>query len=94
MAYPSIESWIRQQTGLEANLIGVNRLVRVVRQRMDFYQLDSVDLYLNRLKFSSQELDVLLEQIVIPETWFFRSRARRSLGNARHRRTLDRRADG
>ncbi|AFY66654.1 protein-glutamate O-methyltransferase CheR [Geitlerinema sp. PCC 7407] len=74
MAYPSIESWIRQQTGLEANLIGVNRLVRAVRQRMDFYQLDSVDLYLNRLKVSAQELDILLEQIVIPETWFFRSR--------------------
>ena len=75
MADTRIESILRQEVGLDNRFLSVERLQRTVTQRMKVLAITDPDTYFAKLLSSPEELDKLIEEIVIPETFFFRDRA-------------------
>jgi chemotaxis protein methyltransferase WspC len=70
----AIEALLRQKIGLDAETLGSSVIARAVHQRMADCGLSELKTYLARLKTSSDELEALIENVVVPETWFFRER--------------------
>lgn len=70
----AIEALLRQNIGLDANTIGYSTIARAVNQRMAACGLSDTNSYLIRLQTSTQELEELIENAIVPETWFFRDR--------------------
>jgi chemotaxis protein methyltransferase WspC len=63
---------LRERVGIEPESCGVDTIAHVVRQRASATGADSLQLYLRRLLVDPAEFQELLEDIVVPETWFFR----------------------
>jgi chemotaxis protein methyltransferase WspC len=74
MADFEIEALLQKTMGLKVTSIGKSTLDRSVQRRMKQLSIDDKDLYVEKLKSSPFELKELLEEVVIPETWFFRDR--------------------
>jgi len=74
MTYSAIEALLKQKTGLDATLLGPDALGRAVQTRLQAQKLTDLSVYLNQLQTSSQELEILIEAVIVPETWFFRGR--------------------
>jgi chemotaxis protein methyltransferase WspC len=72
MAQAAIVALLRHTIGLNSEAIGVETVVRAVRQRMAQCGTSDVQTYLDRLQTSTQELHALIDEVVVPETWFFR----------------------
>ncbi|NDY42406.1 protein-glutamate O-methyltransferase CheR, partial [Dissulfurirhabdus thermomarina] len=70
-----IEVLLNRAIGLHVDSIGHQALVRAVRRRMDVVGLDDPREYTRILYRSPGELDALVEEVVVPETWFFRDGA-------------------
>ncbi len=69
-----IEQLLRQRIGLDAAALGPSVLGRAVRQRISALKLDGVHDYRALLAAAGAEWDVLVEEVVVAETWFFRDR--------------------
>jgi chemotaxis protein methyltransferase WspC len=67
-----IEQILKAAIGLESASIGESTLDRSVRSRMRVCRLSRVEEYVERLRDSPYEMQQLIEQVVVPETWFFR----------------------
>lgn len=74
MSQVDIEALLRQKIGLDASSIGSNAIARVVQHRMSHCGLSDEASYLTRLQTSPEELAELIEDAIVPETWFFRDR--------------------
>lgn len=74
MSQIAIEALLRQKIGLDATLIGSSTIVRAVGRRMAECGLPNAEAYLLRLQTVQEELDELIENVVVPETWFFRDK--------------------
>jgi chemotaxis protein methyltransferase WspC len=72
MAQAAIVALLRQTIGLSSDAIGAETIVRAVRQRMAQCGTSDVQTYLDRIQTSEQELHALIDEVVVPETWFFR----------------------
>ena len=70
-----IEAMISERIGLDPESVGSNLIPRGVRLRMGELGLESLDDYVSRLADSTMELQDLIEEVVIPESWFFRDEA-------------------
>ncbi len=67
-----IETILKETMGLHAASIGSSTITSSVQRRMVACGVSNVDAYLALLLSSTGELDALIEEVVIPETWFFR----------------------
>ncbi len=67
-----IESLLRQKIGLDPTILGRNTLQKVIEKRQKKIEVKDGESYLNILKNSLAEFEDLIEEIVVPETWFFR----------------------
>jgi len=74
MADFEIEALLQKVMGLKVTSIGKSTLDRSVQRRMKALSMDNNDSYVEKLKSSHLELKELIEEVVIPETWFFRDR--------------------
>ena len=74
MPLAAIEQLLKQTMGLNAASIGSSAINRAVQQRLRELGIESADDYLLRLRGSAAELATLIDQVVVPETWFFRDR--------------------
>ena len=74
MADFEIEALLQKVMGLKVTSIGKPTLDRSVQKRMKALSIDNNDVYAEKLKTSALELKELIEEVVIPETWFFRDR--------------------
>ena len=74
MVLDTITTLLRQRVGFDAKIIGDRKISRAVEHRRTACRLPNVEAYLQVLQSSSQELEALIEQLVVPETWFFRDR--------------------
>ena len=74
MADFEIESLLQKAIGLKITSIGKSALDRSVQKRMRALLITEKDAYLKKLSSSTNELKELIEEVVIPETWFFRDR--------------------
>jgi chemotaxis protein methyltransferase WspC len=68
------ESLLKQAMGLDAASIGSPAVERAVRARASACGLKDANTYLERVRASATELQALIEEVVVPETWFFRDR--------------------
>lgn len=77
--YQGIEALLAKKIGLGPDKIGQRQLIRAVTTRQKACGVHKVSDYLKRLESSAYELQELVEEIVIGETWFFRHREAFSL---------------
>lgn len=74
MSQAAIANLLSQRVGFDAKIIGDRKIARAIEHRRAVCHVTDTDAYLKALRSSSQEFDQLVEQIVVPETWFFRDR--------------------
>ncbi len=74
MAVSTIEDLLREIIGLDTDTVGRAMVDLSVSRRMRVLGLTSKREYLTRLRHSQRERDALIEEVVVPETWFFRDR--------------------
>ncbi len=65
-------STLKEHAGIDADRLGPAAVSSALQQRMQALQLDSVQTYIQILRTNAHELDQFIDQIVVPETWFFR----------------------
>lgn len=74
MSLMAIESLLSQKIGIDFNIIGSTKITKVVESRCRICGIPNLKAYLQLLQSSQEELAELVEQIVVPETYFFRDR--------------------
>jgi chemotaxis protein methyltransferase WspC len=70
----SVERRLRTVFGLNTGVVGRPMLERAVSRRIEDTEADGVEDYERLLRVSASELQALVEEVVVPETWFFRDR--------------------
>jgi chemotaxis protein methyltransferase WspC len=73
MAFVKIKNLLKKTMGLSSESIGDSSIERAVNHRKDILKIKNTDAYLSLLVEGSDELDELVEEVVVPETWFFRN---------------------
>lgn len=73
MAFVSIKKLLHQKIGLNASSIGDSSIERAVKHRLSSNRIDDVKQYYELLLSNAEELNDLVEEVVVPETWFFRN---------------------
>jgi len=68
-----IEYLLRRHIGLEPNTLGRDRIAQALGARLASHGQDVIA-YLRLLDESEDELRALVDEVVVPETWFFRDR--------------------
>lgn len=74
MLQTTIEALLGNKIGLDASTIGSSKIAKAVEMRRVACSLPDLPSYLQRLQTSPQELEELIENVIVPETWFFRDR--------------------
>ena len=69
-----IEQLLAERAGLEIEVLGRHALDRAVAARMASCAISEPGAYVRLLQGSKQEMDHLVEELVVLETWFFRDR--------------------
>ncbi len=68
----SIAAMLRDRIGLDHETLGGESLRRALWRRMEVCGVDDGDDYAERLLRDEAEFDELVEELLVPETWFFR----------------------
>jgi chemotaxis protein methyltransferase WspC len=63
---------LRERIGLDPETLGPTSVARAVQARMEAHGLAAAADYAARLVTDPQEFQVLLDDVTVPETWFFR----------------------
>jgi chemotaxis protein methyltransferase WspC len=66
------ERLLAERIGLDPESLGAGAIARALRVRMAALGLQDRDAYLRQLSSSESELQELVEEVVVPESWFFR----------------------
>ena len=66
------ERLLAERIGLDSETVGAGAIARALHARMSALGLHDRDAYLQRLSGSEDELQELVEEVVVPESWFFR----------------------
>lgn len=74
MSLKTIKELLKTTIGLNVSTVGASNFDRAVRQRMKTLGLTDVNVYASRL-LSGDELRELIDEVIVPETWFFRNPA-------------------
>jgi chemotaxis protein methyltransferase WspC len=67
-----IEKMLHDAMGLDAASIGSSAILRSVQERMSICKVSEINQYQQLLTENKNELRELVEEVVVPETWFFR----------------------
>ena len=70
-SFPEIEHYLSEYVGLNPAAIP-GMVGRAVERMLTQRKLDDASEYLQLMKSSRKEFDSLIEQVLVPETWFFR----------------------
>jgi chemotaxis protein methyltransferase WspC len=70
-----IESLLQKVIGLKVTSVGKATLDRCVLRRMKALSINNKKAYVEKINSSVLELKKLIEEVIIPETWFFRDQA-------------------
>lgn len=71
----TVEQLLRHWIGLDPDTIGATAIDRAVRLRMAAVAARDQEAYLARVAADRDERDRLIEEVVVPESWFFRDAA-------------------
>ncbi|MBD2496106.1 protein-glutamate O-methyltransferase CheR [Nostoc sp. FACHB-280] len=72
MVQSVIEALLRSKIGLDVNSIGSGAIASAIHHRMADCGISEMSNYLGYLQDSPQEWEALIENVIVPETWFFR----------------------
>lgn len=70
-AHPA-EGWLRRTIGLDPLTLGSDSVARSVRRRMEACGESDESTYAARLAADAAEAERLIDDVVVPESWFFR----------------------
>jgi chemotaxis protein methyltransferase WspC len=70
--FDRIETMLTNRIGLDPAAIGSTLIRRAVKLRMSELSLAHLDTYCSLIRDSPSELQALIEEVVVPESWFFR----------------------
>jgi len=73
MAFVHIKNLLHKVIGLHADTVGESSVDRAINHRMHATDCSNASVYYKLVRSSQQEMDELIEEIVVPETWFFRN---------------------
>lgn len=68
----SLEELLQNHIGLDPNSVGPQLLLRAAKQRMRHLKLHDLAAYERQVRQSQAELQELIEEVIVPESWFFR----------------------
>lgn len=74
MSLAKIKMLLQENIGLHSNTIGDSSIERAIHQRMSALKINDAEDYHARLLDDQDEQKELIEEVVVPETWFFRNR--------------------
>ncbi len=74
MDHSKIYAYLRDATGIDVVSIGEEAVDRVVKGRMKEGGFETVEEYLSCLDKSIKERQIFINDITVPETWFFRDK--------------------
>jgi len=66
------EALLEQWIGLDKETVGSGTIARAVRMRMDACGEADEESFLSRLERDTEERERLIDEVVVPESWFFR----------------------
>lgn len=72
MTLEKIATLLYDSIGLNAKSIGNQAILDAINIRIDECNLDDIQSYYEKVSTQNSELKELIEEVVIPETWFFR----------------------
>lgn len=72
MTITAIQELLYKSMGLHAPSIGAHAIQSAVNERMEACRLADIATYFNKVSHDKNELKELIEEVVVPETWFFR----------------------
>ena len=72
MSQVEIETLLKKIMGLNSVSVGSATIGRAVQKRMNARNEPDVNAYYHEVLHSGPELNKLIEEVIIPETWFFR----------------------
>ncbi len=72
MIYNLIETLLKEKTGLHSASIGSESIKTNIKRRMEICSIFEVSDYYALLNQSQDELQLLINETMVPETWFFR----------------------
>lgn len=72
MSHEAIEKRLAERIGLDPATVGRGLIARALHARMSALGVAHVDDYVRGLDASEDEVQALIEEVVIPESWFFR----------------------
>ena len=72
MSCESLEELLKNQIGLDPTSVGSQLILRAVKQRMRDLKLDDLAAYERQVRQSAAELQELIEEVIVAESWFFR----------------------
>lgn len=75
MALNKIKAMVKQEIGLDEVSIGSSLVDSKIKLRMQMIGVESANAYADFLAASKNEMQQLVEELVISETWFFRDHA-------------------
>lgn len=73
MSLTEIEQLLYQKIGLDSSSIGPHAINKAIDTRMTTCNTSNIEDYCKLLKKDINELKELIDEVVIPETWFFRN---------------------
>lgn len=73
MAFVKIKALLKETIGLSPESIGDSSIERAINHRKDILDISHANTYLSLLTKDKNELEELVEEVVVPETWFFRN---------------------
>ena len=68
----ALEELLKNEIGLDPTSVGPQLILRAVEQRMRDLKLDDLAAYEREVRQSATELQELIEEVVVAESWFFR----------------------
>lgn len=75
MAFNHIKKMLKKNIGLHADTVGVSSIERAISHRMSHVGVSTASSYYSLIKKDKKELGELIEEVVVPETWFFRNKS-------------------
>lgn len=75
MPFKKIKQLLQTNIGLHSETIGDSSIERAISHRMEALNISRANAYLSKLMNDQDELGELVEEVVVPETWFFRNLA-------------------
>ena len=72
--YSNIETFLSDNLGLNPESVGRKSIEDAIKLCMDKRMISDEDIYMKMLISNQEEIEKLIDQVVVSETWFFRDR--------------------